>query len=97
MLDYGSKYWLILRAFFNHLMAIFIVKPHLIKGLESFICAFGTTRECRSTDAEIKLEKLEKIHPSIVPTKFANLPFEYIIYQGAYIRTLTLIIIEEII
>ena len=58
MLDFGSRYWLILRSFFNHFMFIFAARPHLMRGFESFVCAFGTTRECRSLDAEIKLYKL---------------------------------------
>ncbi len=41
-----------------------------MRGLESFVCAFGTTRECRSTDAEIKLDKLQKLIPSVIPEKF---------------------------
>ena len=97
MLDYGSKYWLILRSFFNHLMFMIAKKPHLMRGLESFVCSFGTTRECRSLDAEIKLHKLKIMIPEAISKKYENLPMEEITYQGAYIRTMTLIIIEGII
>lgn len=58
VLDCGQKYWLILRSFFNHLMFMIARKPELMFGLEHFVCGFGTTRECRSLDAEIKLYKL---------------------------------------
>ena len=32
--DYGNKYWLIMRSFFNHLMFMFASRPHLMRGLE---------------------------------------------------------------
>ena len=34
--------------------------------------------------------------PEVIPKKYENLPLEEITYQGAYIRTMTLIIIEGI-
>jgi hypothetical protein len=58
VMEYSSKYWLILRSFFNHLMFMFASKPHLMRGLEDFVIGFGTTRECRSLDADVKLWKL---------------------------------------
>lgn len=97
MLDQGNKYWLILRSFFNHLMFLFAQKPHLMRGLEQFVCNFGTTRECRSLDAEIKLYKLQVMIPEVFPNKFENLAMEEITYQGAYIRTTTLILLEGIV
>ena len=97
MLDCGSRYWLILRTFFNHLMLMVARKPHLLRGLEHFVCGFGTTRECRSLDAKIMLHRLENMLPHIVPKKYESLPMEQITYQGAYIRTMTLILLEGMI
>lgn len=58
MVDYGNRYWLIMRSFFNHMMFMFATRPYLMRGLEQFIIGFGTSREVRSLDAEIKLYKL---------------------------------------
>ena len=58
ILVFSSKYWLLLRTTFNHVMFMFVASPHLITSFESFIVGFGTTRELRSLDAEIKLYKL---------------------------------------
>lgn len=77
-------------------MFIFARRPDLMLGLEHFVCGFGTTRECRSLDAEIKLYKLETMLPEVIPKKYENLPLEDITYQGAYIRTMTLMILEGI-
>lgn len=51
-----------------------------MRGLESFVCAFGTTRECRSLDAEIKLYKLETMLPEVIPKKYENLAMDEITY-----------------
>ena len=58
MLDHSNSYWLVLRSFFNHLMFAFATKPHLMATFEEFVFIFGTARELRSLDAEIKLYKL---------------------------------------
>ena len=58
MLDHSNSYWLVLRSFFNHLMFAFATKPHLMATFEEFVLIFGTAREIRSLDAEIKLYKL---------------------------------------
>ena len=58
IVDFSDKYWLLLRTTFNHLMFMFAARPHLITFFESFIVGFGTCRELRSLDAEIKLYKL---------------------------------------
>ena len=97
MLEYAQKYWLILRAFFNHLMFMFAERPHLMRGFEQFMIGFGTVRECRALDAEIKLWKLQVMIPQIIPKKYENLPLEEITFGGAYIRSMTLIILEGII
>ena len=47
-----------MRSTFNHLMFMFIARPHLLASFETFIIGFGTTRELRSLDSEIKLYKL---------------------------------------
>lgn len=67
IIEFSDKYWLLLRTTFNHLMFMFIARPHLIASFESFIVGFGTSRELRSMDAEIKLYKLETIIPEVVP------------------------------
>lgn len=57
-------------------MFTFASAPHLMHGLESFVVGFGTTRECRSLDSEIKLYKLQMIIPEVIPKKYENLPME---------------------
>ena len=76
---------------------MFVARPHLIASFESFIVGFGTTRELRSLDAEIKLYKLQTIIPEVIPRRYEDLNLELITYHGAYIRTMTLIIVEGII
>jgi len=62
------------------MMFMFARKPELMFGFENFVCGFGTTRECRSLDAEIKLYKLETMLPEIIPKKYENLPLEEITF-----------------
>ena len=62
-MDFSGKFWLLLRTTFNHLMFMFIARPQLITSFETFIVGFGTCRELRSLDAEIKLYKLQTIIP----------------------------------
>ena len=66
-------------------------------SFEQFIVGFGTSRELRSLDAEIKLYKLHTIIPEVVPKKYENFDIELVTYHGAYIRTMTLVIIEGIV
>lgn len=68
-----------------------------MRGLEQFLLGFGTTRECRSLDADIKLHKLQTMIPQVVPKKYEQLPMEFITFQGAYIRSMTLIVLEGIV
>jgi hypothetical protein len=63
MIAHSNNYWLILRAFFNHLMFTFATKPRLMKGFEAFIYNFAMAREIRSLDSEIKLYKLQTMLP----------------------------------
>lgn len=58
IMDFADKYWLLLRTTFNHLMFMFVARPHLMASFEEFIIGFGTCRELRSLDAEIKLYHL---------------------------------------
>ena len=58
MLAHSSSYWLVQRSFFNHLMFAFATRPYLMATFEQFVLVFGTARELRSLDAEIKLYKL---------------------------------------
>jgi hypothetical protein len=97
VIEYGGKYWLVMRSFFNHLMFSISRMPHLLKGLEHFVCGFGTTRECRSLDAEIKLYRLETMLPQAVNSKYDDVAMDEITYQGAYIRSMTLILVEGMI
>ena len=96
IMDFSGKFWLLLRTTFNHLMFMFIARPQLISSFETFIVGFGTCRELRSLDAEIKLYKLQTILPQIVPMKYEDFDLELISYHGAYIRTMTLLIVEGI-
>lgn len=68
-----------------------------MRGFEQFIIGFGTCRECRALDAEIKLWKLQVMVPQILPKKYENLPLEEVTFGGAYIRSMTLILLEGII
>ena len=97
IIDFSDKFWLMLRSVFNHLMFMFVARPHLIASFESFLVGFGTTRELRSLDAEIKLYKLQTIVAEVMPKRYENLNLELITYKGAYIRTMTLIVVEGII
>ena len=58
IIEFSEKYWLLLRTTFNHLMFTFVARPHLITSFETFLVGFGTTKELRSIDAEIKLYKI---------------------------------------
>ena len=97
ILQFSDKYWLLLRTTFNHLMFMFIARPHLIASFESFIVGFGVSRELRSLDAEIKLYKLQTIIAEVIPRRYEDLDMELITYHGAYIRTMTLMIVEGIV
>ena len=97
ILDFSNKFWLLLRTTFNHLMFLFAARPHLLASFESFIVGFGTCRELRSLDAEIKLYKLQTIIPQVVPMRYEDMDLELVSYHGAYVRTMTLIIVEGIV
>ena len=96
-MEFSNKYWLLLRTTFNQLMFMFVARPHLMASFESFVLGFGTCRELRSLDAEIKLYKLQTILPQVVPMKYENMDLELVSYHGAYVRTMTLIIVEGIV
>lgn len=97
MLQFSEKYWLLMRTIFNHLMFNFIAKPHLMTFFEPFIVGFGTTRELRSLDADIKLYKLQTIISEVIPKRYEDMDIELVSYHGAYIRTMTLMIVEGIV
>lgn len=78
-------------------MFMFIARPHLIASFESFIVGFGVSRELRSLDADIKLYKLQTIIAEVIPRRYEDLDMELITYHGAYIRTMTLMIVEGIV
>ena len=78
-------------------MFTFIAQPHLMTSFESFVVGFGTTRELRSLDADIKLYKLQTIISEVVPRRYEDMDIELVSYHGAYIRTMTLLILEGIV
>lgn len=61
--EHGNKYWLVQRTAFNHLMFIFVKRPHLIQGFENFIIDFAISRELRSLDSEIMMYRLQTMIP----------------------------------
>ncbi len=95
--EQGNKYWLIMRTAFNHIMFTISHRPSLLPQFVSHVGNFATCREVRSLDSEILLYRMNTLIPQIVPKSWENLNVEEITYQGAYIRTLTMIIIEEMI
>lgn len=97
--EMGGQFWLILRSTFNHLLFLFAKKPYLMStGFETFLINFAICREIRTLDSQIHLYRMETLIPEVVPSKHRqNLGLEQITYQGAYIRCLSLMIIEGII
>lgn len=95
--EQGNKYWLILRTAFNHIMFTVSHRPALLPQFVSHVANFATCREVRSLDSEILLYRMNTLIPQIIPKSWENLNMEEITYQGAYIRTLTMVIIEEMI
>ena len=78
-------------------MVLFALKPHLMQGFEQFIINFAICREVRSLDAEINLYKIQTIIPQVFTKEYENLAMEEITYQGAYIRTLTMVVLEHLV
>jgi hypothetical protein len=78
---------------------MFIVsrRPVLLPQFVKHVANFTTCREVRSLDAELLLYKMNTLIPQIIPKAYENMNLEEITYQGAYIRTMTMIIIEELI
>ena len=95
--DQGNKYWLILRTAFNHIMFVVSRRPVLLGMFVRHVANFATCREVRSLDSEILLYKMNTLIPQIIPKAYENMNMEEITYQGAFIRTMTMIIIEELI
>ncbi len=81
----------------NHILGLICMRPHLLKGLEDFVLNFAICREVRSLDSEILLYKLDHLIPQIFQSHQANLNLEEITYQGAYIRTVTMLALESLI
>lgn len=79
------------------MMFTFSQRPHLMASFESFVVNFGIARELRSLDSEVKIYTLQTLLPEIITKEYETLPLEAISYQGAYIRTVTLIILEGMI
>lgn len=87
--------WLIMRSTFNHLLFMFSKKPYLMNcGFQHFLVNFSICREIRSLDSQIHLYRMETIIPEVIPKDYENYSLDDVTYQGAYIRCLTLMIIE---
>jgi len=97
MIEHANRYWLIMRSLFNQLMFTFATRPYLMSSFETFIVKFGVSREIRSLDSEIKLYKLTTMLPECIPKKYEKLSMDEVTYQGAYIRTMTCLIIEGLV
>lgn len=93
----GDRYWLILRSVLNQVLIVLTHKPHLLLGLEFFVIRLATCREMRSLDADIKLYKTEILIPQVVKKKYENLAMDEIAYQGAFVRSMTLLVLDSII
>ena len=97
MFEQGNQFWLILRSTFNHLFYIFARRPHLIGlGFEQLVANLAVSREIRSMDADIHLYRLETLLPEVVPKRYENLSLEEINRQGAYLRCMTLMLLESL-
>lgn len=79
------------------MMFTFSQRPHLMSSFEDFVVNFGIARELRSLDSEVKIYTLQTMLPEVIPKEYETLPLEAISYQGAYLRTVTLIILEGLI
>jgi len=77
------------------MMLVFATRPSLLSGFEAFILDFVLCRELRSLDSEIMLYRIENLIPQVFPPHKLNM--EWIVYQGAYIRTMSLIFVESFI
>ena len=78
-------------------MFLWVARPHLMSTFEHSIVGFGTSRELRSLDAEIKLYKLQTIIAEAVPKRYESFDLDMVSYHGAYIRTMTLMCVEGIV
>ena len=67
-------------------------------GFETFLVNFTICREIRTLDSQIHLYRMETLIPEVMGPKHGqNLSLEQITYQGAYVRCLSLMIVEGII
>ena len=78
-------------------MFTFATRPHLMISFETFIANFGTCREIRSLDSQVKLYSIHTAIPEVLPKEYEHLPLEDITYQGAYIRTMTMLFLEGLV
>jgi len=86
-----------MRTTFNHIMNLLTMRPQLLQGFfEDFVVGFALCREVRSLDSEILTEKMKTLIPEAV-RNIEEKVMEEITYQGAYIRTKTMILIEGMI
>lgn len=66
-------------------------------GFHNYIVNFALSREISSLDSQIHLYRMETLIPQVVPKKYENLCLNEITNQGAYIRCMTLMVVEGMI
>jgi hypothetical protein len=98
--EQGDRYWLITRTAFNHILSIISSRPSLLPAFYTFIGNFSTCREVRSLDSEIMLYKMNTLIPQALGDTESlkdELNMEEISYQGAFVRTSAMLILEELV
>ena len=98
--EQGDRYWLITRTVFNHILSIISNRPSLLPAFYTFIGNFSTCREVRSLDSEIMLYKMNTLIPQALGDTESlkdELNMEEISYQGAFVRTSAMLILEELV
>ena len=98
--EQGDRYWLITRTAFNHILAIISGRPSLLPAFYTFVGNFATCREVRSLDSEIMLYKMNTLIPQALGDTESlkdELNMEEISYQGAFVRTSAMLILEELV
>ena len=63
--DFGSKYWLVIRAVLNHFAVVWSNCNQLIRGFDKLIIKLCISREIRSYDADFILEITNNLVPLV--------------------------------
>jgi hypothetical protein len=98
--EQGNRYWLITRTAFNHMTLLVSSRPYLLPSFYRFFGNFSVCREVRSLDSEIMLYRMNTLVPQALGNTEGlreDLNMEEVTYQGAYVRTLTMLVLEELI